>query len=146
MECMEHREHHREHKETCADETCANEAHAGKACAGETIAQATRAAGQAEGKTAGLTEIVIGMATCGIASGAEAVFRAFEEALKEKGLADARVTGTGCLGRCVKEPLVEVIRPGEPPVFYANVTPEKAREIVDRHIGKGEVVAELELR
>ena len=75
------------------------------------------------------TKISVGMASCGLASGAEEVFQAIQEETRKH---DSRfvVTKTGCMGLCIVEPVVSVIRPGWPRIIYSEVTPEKAREIV----------------
>ncbi|HHV93795.1 MAG TPA: (2Fe-2S) ferredoxin domain-containing protein, partial [Firmicutes bacterium] len=60
------------------------------------------------------TKVVVGMGTCGIAAGAREVMLAIIDELQKKNITDVVVTQTGCAGLCEKEPLVEVIRPGEP--------------------------------
>jgi NADP-reducing hydrogenase subunit HndB len=86
--------------------------------------------------------IRVGMATCGLSAGAGAVYDAFGEALKEAGVTDAELIGTGCVGRCDLEPMAEVTRGNEPPVLYIGLDPEKARRIVREHIVGGSVVEE----
>lgn len=88
------------------------------------------------------TRIVVGMATCGIASGARPVLTALVEDVANRKLNDVVVTQTGCIGLCQFEPIVEVYRPGEGKVTYIKMTPEKAKEIVEKHIVGGEVVKE----
>ncbi len=75
------------------------------------------------------TRITVGMATCGIASGAEAVRQALCEEVQNRNL-DAHVIPTGCIGFCQQEPLVDVLEPGKPRVTYGAVTAEKARQLV----------------
>jgi len=86
------------------------------------------------------TRVVVGMATCGIASGARPVLNALSEAVQEKGLTDVQVTMTGCIGLCQYEPIVEVFEPGKDKVTYVKMTPEKALEVVDQHLIRGQVV------
>ncbi len=50
----------------------------------------------------------IGMASCGIAAGADKTFNSAQEEFREK--QDIRIQKTGCLGFCEMEPLVEVYR------------------------------------
>jgi len=85
--------------------------------------------------------IVVGMATCGIASGARPVLVALSNAVQEKGLENVMVTQTGCIGLCKYEPIVEVIEPGKEKVTYVKMTPEKALEVIDQHIIRGQVVS-----
>jgi NADH:ubiquinone oxidoreductase subunit F (NADH-binding)/NAD-dependent dihydropyrimidine dehydrogenase PreA subunit/(2Fe-2S) ferredoxin len=73
--------------------------------------------------------ITVGMATCGVASGAEEVFRAISKAVKKHKL-KAKLSATGCIGICQEEPLVDVIRPGMPRLTHNRMTPEKAEKLV----------------
>ena len=87
------------------------------------------------------TRVVVGMATCGIASGARPVLNALSTLVQEKGLTDKiSVTQTGCIGLCQYEPVVEVITPGKEKVTYVNMTSEKAVEVIEQHIIGGNVV------
>ncbi|MEE1356689.1 MAG: (2Fe-2S) ferredoxin domain-containing protein [Clostridia bacterium] len=89
------------------------------------------------------TRIVVGMATCGIAAGARPVLNAFVEEVNNLGLAEnVTVTQTGCIGICQYEPVVEVYEAGKEKVTYIKMTPEKAKEVVAKHIKGGNVVAE----
>ncbi len=56
------------------------------------------------------TKVLVGMATCGLVSGAQEVFQAIREEVKEKKL-DIILARTGCMGFCQKEPLVDIIKP-----------------------------------
>ncbi|NLK99372.1 MAG: (2Fe-2S) ferredoxin domain-containing protein [Clostridiales bacterium] len=87
------------------------------------------------------TRIVVGMATCGIASGARPVLTALSDIVQEKGLTNVMVTQTGCIGLCQYEPIVEVVEPGKDKVTYIKMTPEKALEVIDQHIVRGQVVS-----
>ena len=85
--------------------------------------------------------IFIGMATCGLASGAMEVKCAFEEALSERKI-HAHIIPVGCLGHCYAEPLVIIDRPGFPPILYHDVTPGKARLLVKAFLEGGDPVFE----
>ena len=54
-----------------------------------------------------LTRVMVGMATCGIASGATPVMNKLAELAK--GNDEVFVSQTGCIGICQYEPIVEVI-------------------------------------
>jgi NADP-reducing hydrogenase subunit HndB len=86
--------------------------------------------------------VAVGMATCGIASGSRETINAIVEEVKTQGLANVSVVQTGCLGYCYAEPVVEVSMPGKESVLYGNITVAKAKEIVDRHLKNGEVIAD----
>jgi NADP-reducing hydrogenase subunit HndB len=90
----------------------------------------------------GEIRVVVGMATCGIASGARPVLTTLSDAVQEKKLSNVAVTQTGCIGLCQYEPIVEVFEPGKEKVTYVKMNPEKALEIVDRHLIRGQVVSE----
>ena len=85
--------------------------------------------------------IFIGMATCGLASGAMEVRAAFEEALSETKV-NAHIIPVGCLGHCYAEPLVIVDKPGSPPILYHDMTPGKARLLVKAFLEEGDPVFE----
>ena len=91
----------------------------------------------------GETRIVVGMATCGIAAGARTVLSTFVEEVDKAGLnGSVAVTQTGCIGLCRYEPIVEVLRAGEEKVTYIKMTPEKALEVMEKHIKGGKPVVE----
>lgn len=91
------------------------------------------------------TRVVVGMATCGIASGARPVLTALSDAVQQKGLNHVTVTQTGCIGLCQYEPIVEIMEPGKEKVTYVKMTPEKAMEVVDQHLIRGTVVEKYTL-
>ena len=90
--------------------------------------------------------VVVGMATCGIASGARPVLTTLANAVQEKGLTDkVAVTQTGCIGLCQYEPIVEVTEPGKDKITYIKMNPDKALEVVERHLIGGHVVEDYTL-
>ena len=64
----------------------------------------------------------------------------FRNIIDEKGIQNVRVIQTGCFGLCAKGPIV-IIRPED--TFYAMITPDDCREIIEKHIEKGEIVERL---
>ena len=85
--------------------------------------------------------VVVGMATCGIAAGARPVLNAFVEKVNEAGLSDkVMVSQTGCIGVCQYEPIVEIFEADKEKVTYIKMTPEKAAEVVEKHLKGGNVV------
>lgn len=87
------------------------------------------------------TRVVVGMATCGIASGARPVLTALSDAVQTRNLTNISVTQTGCIGLCQYEPIVEVMEPGKDKVTYIKMTPEKALEVLDQHLIRGQIVS-----
>ncbi len=78
--------------------------------------------------------IIIGMGTCGIAAGARETLRTFLDEIEKKGITNASIKQTGCMGLCSVEPTVEIVMPGMPSVVYGEVTAEVAKDIVSKHI------------
>jgi len=85
------------------------------------------------------TRIVVGMATCGIAAGADEVYDAIVDEVNKLGLSNVVIAKTGCIGVCRLEPIVEIIRPGEEKVAYVKMSPYKARRVVASHVLVGTV-------
>lgn len=94
----------------------------------------------------GAVRVVVGMATCGIAAGARPVLSTFVEEVNGSGIGDkVSVEQTGCIGICQYEPVVEIMEAGKDKVTYIQMTPEKAKRVVEEHIKGGKVVAEFTL-
>jgi len=92
-------------------------------------------------RQAPVPKIHIGMATCGIASGAVETRKAFEEILAERGI-EARIHVVGCIGHCYAEPVAVIENPGFPPILYHKVTPGKARMLVKSFLEDGDPLFE----
>lgn len=91
----------------------------------------------------GKKRVVVGMATCGIAAGAEPVYTAIKDEIKFSGFSDSVIiTQTGCVGICQYEPVVEVYDADGTRTTYVKVDVEKARKIAAEHIIKGNIVTE----
>jgi len=87
-----------------------------------------------------LIQIKVAMATCGIASGAREIMNYMIDELAKEEIENVVVTQTGCMGYCYAEPTIEVTLPGKDPVVYGNLNEEKAKEIIEKTIKKGELV------
>ena len=87
------------------------------------------------------TRVLVGMATCGIASGARPVLNKLADLVQENNMTDRiAVTQTGCIGLCQFDPIVEVLEPGKEKVTYIKMTPEKAEEVFKEHLVSGHVL------
>lgn len=64
------------------------------------------------------------------------------EEIAKRGLKDVSVETTGCIGMCQNEPLMDIVRPGEPRVTYGNLKPEDVPRIIADHLVNGNVVEE----
>ncbi len=69
------------------------------------------------------------------------VIEQLEKSLKELGIKDVLVVKTGCFGLCALGPIMIVYPEG---AFYAQMTPEHAKTVAEKHLAKGgEIVKEL---
>jgi len=93
-----------------------------------------------------ITRVVVGMATCGIAAGARPVLTAFSDAVQEKNMKNIMVTQTGCIGLCMYEPIVEITVPGQEKVTYIQMDAEKAKEVIEQHLVRGQVVEKYTIK
>ncbi|MCK8816625.1 (2Fe-2S) ferredoxin domain-containing protein [Natroniella sulfidigena] len=91
-------------------------------------------------KRAGV-RITTAMGSCGIAVGAQEILEAISDELTTRGLEDISIHNTGCIGLCEQEPLVKIKIEDQPAVFYGNLTPELAREVVKNHIVDNQIIA-----
>ena len=93
---------------------------------------------------AGSIRVTVGMSTCGLASGAQAVHDALREELARRGLA-AKLVPVGCMGSCYAEVIIEVTKKGYPTAIYSDVTPAKVPAILDTYLS-GDALGALALR
>ena len=69
------------------------------------------------------TKVMVGEATCGLATGAGLVYNALAEEI-EREKSDIILGKTGCIGMCYREPLVDVIEPNRPRLTYSKLMPK----------------------
>ena len=93
----------------------------------------------------GKAKVIVHMGTCGIAAGARTVMNALMEEIDKRDLKDIILTISSCAGFCSREPMITVELKGEPPVKYVDMTPEKAVEILQKHVLDGNIVKEYAL-
>ena len=89
--------------------------------------------------------VVVGMATCGIASGARPVLNVLSDEVQKRGMSNVVVTQTGCIGLCQYEPIVEVLEPGKEKVTYVKMNVDKAMEMLEQHLVRGHVLGKYTL-
>jgi len=77
--------------------------------------------------------ILLGSATCGNSAGADDILSTIQTELKEKDI-KCNVIEVGCIGLCYAEPILTIIKKGKPGIFYGNVTPDIASELVKSYI------------
>ena len=89
--------------------------------------------------------VAVGVATCGAAAGGDKVMEVIHETIAKEGLSNVKVVSTGCFGNCYAEPVVEVRKASVPAgsgTRYGYVDEARAKEIVEKHLKHGEVIAE----
>ena len=79
--------------------------------------------------------ILVGAATCGRAAGAMTMLEAINRELKRHKI-KATVIQVGCIGFCYAEPIINIIKPGRPHIYYGNITPELATELINDYLIK----------
>lgn len=87
-------------------------------------------------------EVLIGMGSCGIAAGAERVYKVFEDEIIKQGLKSIVLKKVGCLGLCFAEPNVEIKMPDMPDVLYGKVDENFATRILHEHIAGKNILNE----
>jgi len=85
-------------------------------------------------------KVTVHMGTCGIAAGAREIMQVLMTELESRNIQDVNLSNSGCAGMCSHEPMITVELVGNPPLKYSDLTPEKAKEIFDKHILGGSPV------
>ncbi len=88
-----------------------------------------------------MTEVLVGLGSCGLAAGGHKVYQRFAELIGSDG-SDIALKKTGCVGMCYAEVLVEVRDETNGSTLYGNISPEKVGRIVESHLKKGDVIPE----
>jgi NADH-quinone oxidoreductase subunit F len=88
-----------------------------------------------------MTEVLVGLGSCGLAAGGLKVYQRFTELLGFDSNG-AVLKKTGCIGMCYAEVLVEVRDENNGSTFYGNISPDKVERIVESHVGNGQVISE----
>jgi len=88
--------------------------------------------------------IRIGTAVCGEAAGSKEVVDRIKSDLSSLGI-DANISEVGCIGLCYAEPIVDIVKPGRPRIFYGNVNPDIASAIVKSYISEDDYRPDLAL-
>lgn len=77
--------------------------------------------------------ILIGSATCGYSAGASILKPIIEEVTKKHHI-ECEVIEVGCIGLCFAEPIITVIKPGKPWIFYRDVTEKRLYDILGSYL------------
>lgn len=90
-------------------------------------------------------EVLIGMSTCGISSGAKETLKEFEHEIAKEKIEHIKVIPVGCIGFCHSEPTVQINIPNNQPVLYGNIKKDKVHHIIKNHIKDNHPIKEWEL-
>ncbi len=90
-------------------------------------------------------KVTVHMGTCGIAAGARGIMDALIKEIEGKDVHDVLLTTSGCAGLCSREPMITVESAGQAPVKYVELTPQKTKEIFEKHIIGGKIIKDYAL-
>jgi NADH-quinone oxidoreductase subunit F len=87
---------------------------------------------------------MVSAGTCGRSAGALEVLQTIKDELgrEQDGV---RIIEVGCMGHCYAEPMLIIAKPGNPPIVYGYITPEKARRLVKDYVRGEDVSPEFAL-
>ena len=85
-------------------------------------------------------QVVVHVGTCGIAAGARDIVAELVAELDKNAVQTVTVRQSGCIGLCNKEPMLTYTDKAGENFLYVNLTRAKVRELVERHLHKGEPV------
>jgi len=80
-----------------------------------------------------MKKIIVGLGSCGIASGGMLVKETLNTLIKESKL-DVTLGETGCMGMCYKEPMIEIKDENGSRTIYGDVDVKKAQKIFESHV------------
>ena len=89
--------------------------------------------------------ILVHMGTCGIAAGARAIISTLMEEIEQRNIKDVILTTSSCAGLCSREPMITVEMKDEPPAKYIDLTSDKVKETLEKHIIGGKLMKEYAL-
>lgn len=81
--------------------------------------------------------VYIGLGSCGIASGADEVWKQVHKTIKKEKI-KARILKVGCIGPCYLEPFLDIQKPGFPRVSFNNVDGKKSVKLITEFINGNE--------
>ncbi|MHA2363758.1 MAG: NADH-ubiquinone oxidoreductase-F iron-sulfur binding region domain-containing protein [Candidatus Hodarchaeales archaeon] len=79
------------------------------------------------------SRIIIGYGTCGIATGAEEVYKEIEKSLNELKHENIVLEKTGCIGCCSEEVMVDIEVANQPRVSYKKVNSKIVSSLIKKH-------------
>lgn len=88
--------------------------------------------------------IRVGTAMCGQAAGAVGVIQKIKAELATHKI-EAFVDEVGCFGLCFAEPLVDIMKPGKPRLFFNNVSESNVGELIQKYLVEDTIPQEMVL-
>lgn len=88
--------------------------------------------------------IFVGTATCGRSAGSLEVLETFKQEMQHRNL-DCNIIEVGCIGACYAEPIVCITKPFQPGICYGNISPERAKELIQGYLIKDNPVLDYAL-
>jgi NADH:ubiquinone oxidoreductase subunit F (NADH-binding)/NADH:ubiquinone oxidoreductase subunit E/NAD-dependent dihydropyrimidine dehydrogenase PreA subunit len=90
-------------------------------------------------------EIRIGLGSCCVASGSEAIREAVEETVSDNGL-HVKLKSVGCVGMCHQVPLMEIVPTLGEPVLYTHVDPRDVKGLIEKHFNPPTLIKRLRVK
>jgi NADH-quinone oxidoreductase subunit F len=90
-------------------------------------------------------EIRIGLGSCCVASGSEAIREAVEETVNDNSLR-VNLKSVGCVGMCHQVPLMEIVPTNGEPVLYTHVDPKDVKSIIEKHFNPPSLMKKLSVK
>ena len=88
-----------------------------------------------------MTEVFVGLGSCGIAAGAREVYSTLQQELSRRKL-PISVSATGCIGACHREPQIEVRTEDGLRFLYGELDSEKTLKVIEEHLVGGKPIEE----
>ncbi|MBC8385992.1 MAG: (2Fe-2S) ferredoxin domain-containing protein [Candidatus Cloacimonetes bacterium] len=85
-------------------------------------------------------KVFVSMGTSAICTGANLVYQAFLDGIKERKLDDIIIRKTGENGMASLEPIVKIFENGKHTATYFEMTSQKVKKIIDEHIINGKII------
>lgn len=111
----------------------------------EKVREKARKSTMLRGNTNFNAKVIVHMGTCGIAAGARRIMAVLMKEIEEKEIANILLTNSGCAGLCSREPMITVELKGQAPVKYVDLTEDKTKEILEKHVIGGHIVEKYAL-
>ena len=85
-------------------------------------------------KKSNSVKILVGLGTCGIAAGGQAVWKSLEDNIKKKKIVNLELVKVGCIGYCHAEPTIEILYNDGTSVLLGDVKPDDINDILELHL------------